>query len=401
MGERRLSSWIDGFVEYAQVFNTTERYRRWAAYFCISAASKRSIALRAWANFLAPNLYIIMVGGPGTGKSQAVAAVESVLTPATKFSYIPHSVTRAGMEDFMLANLQMRTGPDSRLIASNECIGLCDEMQGILPDQDLGHLTLYNRLFDNPKLHIAVTRSHGEIRLESPFCAILTGAQPAFLSTTLPEQAWGMGFMSRAILIWGIPAPRRSMFTGVNLDFKLQSALIADLRTIHELYGFMRLSPAAQALYDEWWVEAGGQPIPQHKRLAAYNIRREVNMIKLAMVHSLSESGDLVVEERHVAAAIGALLEAESQMTSIFNEMNSVGHSAAMEDILDYVRINTASGRDTDEADIFGMLMQRFQPTQVHAMMENMVKGGALELVSGNNVKGIRRFRLGRRQPQA
>jgi hypothetical protein len=245
---------------------------------------------------------------------------------------------------------------------------------------------------------MAVTRSNGEVKLEFPYCAIFTGAQPAFLATTLPEQAWGMGFMSRSILIWGAAPERRSMFTGVQIDYALQSSLISDLRCIHELNGWMTLTPTAQALYDEWWVHSGGMPIPQHKRLAmGYNVRREVHMMKLAMIHMLSEGNGPLIEEHHVAAAIMALLEAEQQMTHIFNEMSSAGHMVAMEDILDFVRNNTAADRDTTEADVIHMLMQRFPSTQVHAMVENLIASGTLQAVGGANVRGIRRFRLGKK----
>jgi hypothetical protein len=92
-----------------------------------------------------------------------------------------------------------------------------------------------------------------------------------------------------------------------------------------------------------------------------------------------------------------ALLEAEQQMTHIFNEMSSAGHMVAMEDILDFVRNNTAADRDTTEADVIHMLMQRFPSTQVHAMVENLIASGTLQAVGGANVRGIRRFRLGKK----
>lgn len=395
---RRLPNWLEAFSEYAQIYNTPDRYRTWAGVFCLAAATKRSIAMRARGNILYPNLFVLLLGGPATGKSQAVNAIKSVLTPASKFSYIPPSVTRAGLEDFMRGNINTRVGPDGRQMMSNECIGLSEEMQGILPDQDLGHLTLYNILYDLPAMHKAVTRSNGEVRLESPYCTIFTGAQPAFLATTLPEQAWGMGFMSRSIMVWGTPPPRRSAFSEAETNTKLQEDLIHDLRAIFALHGYMQWSPAAQKLYDIWWVEHGGLPIPKHKRLAmGYNGRRELHMLKLAMVMSLAQSNALIVEERHVAAAIELLLEAEQQMQHIFNEMSSTGSMVALEDVLDVVRVNTAADRDTDEGQLIQMLMQRFPATQIHSMVENLIASNALELSGGGNVRGIRKFRLGRK----
>ena len=220
----------------------------------VGTAVTRQVGMRARGNNLFPNLILELVGGPGTGKSQAVTAARSLFIAATGMSIIPASVTRAGLEDYMQGNLQQRKNPDGSLLLSHECIGLSEEMQGILPDQDLGHLTLYNILYDLPSIHKAQTRTNGIVSLEAPYCSILTGAQPAFLSSTMPEQAWGMGFMSRSIMIFDVPRERRSMFIHQDVDHKLKADLIHDLKIIHNMHGWLVWSPEAMALYDEWWV---------------------------------------------------------------------------------------------------------------------------------------------------
>lgn len=368
----------------------------------VGTAVRRGVAMRSRGNNLCPNLFIELVGGPGTGKSQSINAVRSIFIPATNRSIIPASVTRAGMEDYMKENLQQGKTPDGGLLMSHECIGLSEEMQGILPDQDLGHLTLYNILYDLPSIHKAVTRSYGEIRLEAPYCSILTGAQPAFLATTMPEQAWGMGFMSRSIMVFDTPRERRSMFELRDVDHKLKADLIHDLKCITELYGYIEWEDEAVHLYDEWWVEAGGQPVPSQKRLAmGYNSRRELHMAKLAMIHSLSRSDELFVSVGDVAAAIKDLLHFEAQMKNIFIEMATTGSMVALADVLDRVKVNTAEGKKTDEATLIEMLMQRFPSTQVHSMIENMISSRAIVSCGGVEIKGMRKFMTGTSIPVA
>ena len=362
----------------------------------VGTAVRRQVAMRARGNNLCPNLFVELVGGPGAGKSQSISAARSIFLPATNRSIIPASVTRAGMEDYMKDNLQQSKSPDGGLLMSHECVGLSEEMQGILPDQDLGHLTLYNILYDLPSIHKAVTRSYGEIRLEAPYCSILTGAQPAFLATTMPEQAWGMGFMSRSIMVFDSPRDRRSMFELRDVDHKLKADLIADLKTISELYGYIEWESTAITLYNEWWVEAGGQPVPTQKRLAmGYNSRRELHMAKLAMIHSLARSDDLFVSLADVAAAIKDLLHFEAQMKNIFIEMATTGSMVALADVLDRVKVNTADGKHTEEATLIEMLMQRFPSTQVHSMIENMISSKAIVNVAGVEIKGMRKFMAG------
>lgn len=393
---RRLSDFITGFKHYSEVYNTTPLFAQAAAIWMVGTSVRRQVGMRARGNSLHPNLFIELVGGPGTGKSQSINAARSIFLPATNSSIIPASVTRAGMEDYMQQNLQQSKSPDGALLLSHECIGLSEEMQGILPDQDLGHLTLYNILYDLPKFHKAVTRTHGEVSLEAPYCSILTGAQPAFLATTMPEQAWGMGFMSRSIMVFDTPRERRSMFELRDTDPTLKANLIADLKTIASLYGWMEWTKEAEALYDEWWVQAGGIPVPPAKRLAmGYNSRRELHMAKLAMCISLSRSDDLFVDEKDVAAAIETLLHFESKMNSIFQEMAATGSMVMLQDVIDKIKADSAEGRPTEEATIINMLMQRFPATQVHSMIGNLVDSKVIRNVAGVDVRGCRRFMAG------
>jgi hypothetical protein len=393
---RRLRDFIEAFQVYTEVYNTTPLYAKAAGLWMVGTAVRRAVGMRAWGNTTHPNLFVELVGGPGTGKSQAVTAARSIFIPATSSSIIPASITRAGMEDYMQQNLQQTKAPDGSLLLSHECIGLSEEMQGILPDQDLGHLTLYNILYDLPKLHKARTRTHGEIALEAPYCSILTGAQPAFLATTMPEQAWGMGFMSRSIMVFDTPRERRSMFELRSVDPTLQASLIADLRSIKEMYGYMEWTAEAEALYNEWWVKEGGQPIPQAKRLAmGYNSRREIHMAKIAMILSLSRGEDLFVTEENVADAISTLLLFESKMNSIFQEMAATGSMVMLQDVIDRIKADSANGVSTDEAALISMLMQRFPSTQVHSMIQNLVDSKVIKNVSNLDVRGCRRFQAG------
>lgn len=392
---RRLPNFIKAFSQYSHTFNTVPAFSEWGGIWQIGTAVTRSVGMRIRGNSLHPNIFALLVAGPGTGKSQLVKAVRSILVPATKMSLIPPSITRAGLEDYMQKNLKMdRKDPSGKQLVSNECIGLAEEMQGILPDQDMGHLTLYNLLYDLPDMHMAQTRTNGEVRLDAPYASLLVGAQPAFLATAMPEQAWGMGFMSRTIMVFDVARDRRSAFELQDVDRKLQADLIHDLQQIYKLNGWITWSPDARALYEEWWVKEGGTPVPQAKRLAmGYNSRRELHFFKLAMIQSLAESNDLIVTLDHAAAAIELLIRTEEKMKSIFNEMAQTGAMVAIEDMLDAVRTRTASGKDMPEADLIQMLLQRFPSTQVHSLVENLIASKAILVSGGLEARGMRRFK--------
>lgn len=378
---RQCEDFITSFLEYAKPFNAGVNFLEWGAVWAVGTAVTRSVGTKLRGQHTAPNLFVLLVAGPGSGKSQTAMAVKSILSPATGFSFIPQSVTRAGLQDYMQDNLHSRRAPDGSIIPTHECIALSEEMQGILPEHDIGHLTLYNELYSIQSTYRAVTRTNGEISLQSPYCSIITGAQPAYLADTIPELAWGMGFMSRSLLVFDAAPPRTSAFEAPDVDFELKSKLVHDLKQIHNLYGWFKWEKKAQALYEEWWVKQGGPPVPSNKRLAmSYNARRDLHFFKLAMIFSLSRSNELIVRLEDAARAIALLTGTESRMRHIFNEMAATGVSATYGDVIEAVRVRCADGAAMPEADLIHMLLDRYQPTQIASLIENLLSSGVLAL---------------------
>jgi len=211
---------------------------------------------------------------------------------------------------------------------------------------------------------------------------------------TIPEQAWGMGFMSRCIMIFDQAKTRTSAFDYEDVDHKLKADIIADLKQIRTLYGYFKWVKQAKQLYEEWWVKNGGPPIPQNKRLAmGYNARRDLHFFKTAMTFSLSRGNDLMVTVKDASRAIEYLVRSEDRMRHIFNEMASTGAVAAYGDVIDAVRIRSADGGCMPEADLIHMLMDRFQPTQINALIDNLLSSQVLGLRVGSITGvGLRSF---------
>src|SRR6267378_5066033 len=68
-GRRRLTSWIESFIEHTVNLESAEIYRKWAAISMIAAALEQ----RVWVDTgsaLYPNIYTFLVGHPGIGKSR-------------------------------------------------------------------------------------------------------------------------------------------------------------------------------------------------------------------------------------------------------------------------------------------------------------------------------------------
>lgn len=400
MSKKARGDWIDEFMAFARPFNTTPLFLEWGAVWQLTTAVTRQCVSELYGQKLAPNMFVLLIGGPGSGKSQAISAIRSIMLAGTGMTFIPSSVTRAALQDFMHENLQNRKGPDGSFLPSNEAIALSEEMQGILPEHDVGHLSLYNELYDLRSIYKSRTRTHGQVDLQSPYCSIITGAQPAFLGTTLPEQAWGMGFMSRSVMVFDRQRDRSSAFRHKKLDEAARTKLISSLRQRAKLFGYFQWSEEAIHLYETWWVDKGGPPVPQAKRLAmGYNTRRDLHFFKLAMAYSLARGTDLIVTLDDATQAISLLLRTEERMKFIFAEMANTGVMVAIQDVLDIIRQETGAGRTVHESVLINALQSRFPPNQVHAIIDNLEKAQMIKVATDKagipTARGYRSFTAG------
>src|SRR5262245_36320651 len=96
---RRLPNWITSFMRLTEHLDTPEIFRRWAAISVLSSVLERKVWNRTKGRPLYPNLYIVLVGTPGAGKSAIVSYCEKLLRALEEIHVAPSSVTSASLVD--------------------------------------------------------------------------------------------------------------------------------------------------------------------------------------------------------------------------------------------------------------------------------------------------------------
>lgn len=279
-------------------------------------------------------MYTLLVGPPASGKTEAINPTEYFWNKARRLKVAPRSVTRASLVD-ELAEAQKRLpiGP-TELIEYASLNVSAGELGVLLPAHDTDFLSVLNHLYDNPPWHSEKRRTMKiNHHIVNPQLNILAGTQPAYLASLLPEEAWGMGFMSRQIMIYSSQVMQVELFPEFfglaegNVKRKaLENALASDMIALSELYGQARWDIDAATELRRWYLE-GMKPVPEHSKLTHYTGRRVIHIGKLSMIASLSRGSDLKITLSDLNRARDWLLEAEMAMPDIFREM--VGRSDA------------------------------------------------------------------------
>lgn len=336
---RRLPDWIESFLAFTKDIPSPEIFRLWTAISIIAGTANRRIWIETSQTILYPNLYVLLVAPPGIGKTQAIDRANAFWREIPGINVAPDSVTRASLLD-TLAGAGTKTILPSGEFQMYHALNVAAGEFGVLcPAHDLEFLNTLNVLYDAPKILSERRRGRAEQELviDYPMLNILAGTQPMFLSTLLPEQAWGMGFTARVLMVYSAKVIKVDIFNPlIQGDMTLRQGLTKDLETMTKLWGTLRWTDEAKQTILAWYA-TDLAPVPTHSRLQNYNTRRLLHVFKLCMVSAVSRSNDMCIEVIDVQRAQEWLLAVEERMPDIFREMAGQSDKAVIDDLHDFM----------------------------------------------------------------
>lgn len=379
------ASWIESYLDYVKNQPAPEIFKRWAAMGAIAIALEKRCYVYTADSPVYPNLYIMLVGRPGIGKSQAINPVGDLLNKTGCFNLVPDDLTGSALLDHLASSemrvRQINNSPENREYHSGGL--LVSEMGTLIREHDLSFLSILSNIYDCPPLYRQIRRhsKSDPINITNPQLTMVAGTQPGYLGSVFPPEAWVQGFMSRVIMIHSGEETRPKLFakTRSKKDETVSARLVQQLATLAELEGeFIFDEDAAEAL--EAWYEGRMQPEPTAHRLQGYNARRGIQIQKLCMVirasrWAMGQRGmDISLED--YTTAMNLLLQAEEEMPNVFMEMAGKSDIDVLRDLHSWGwRQYIESGRRA----LYLSEIMNFLTTRVSAWQSQKVWNSALE----------------------
>lgn len=394
-GQRRLSSWIDSFLEYTEILPSPPLMRKWAAIAFVAAAMERKIWVRSMGSNLYPNLYIFLVGPPGVGKGIAINAGERIIREVPNLIIGPTDMTAASLIDALNeAVRRMILKGDTPLVEFNSLTILSRELGVLIPSWETSLMNNLTDIYDGFTIEQKRRGKDLKIKISAPQINLLGACTPAYLQQVMPQGAWDQGFISRSILVYSGDREIRDPFSEDTQSSFMQRTyadLLHDLKTIASEYGQLSFTkPAAAAI--KAWVTSGLQPEPTHLKLQSYNARRLAHLLKLCMVSSVSKRSDKIVTIEDYSEALNWLIEVEANMPDIFKAMPSGGDSDAMNETWNYLwALYSKENKPIAEHRVVHFLRERVPAHSVMRIIEIMVKSHMMEVsITNNNFQGYK-----------
>jgi len=394
-GNGAWTDFIDEFMEYTENTPSPEIYRLWSAISMVAGALERRVWTVSGDNVDYANLYILLVGTPGTGKGviRHVGELWQLAKEPTggfAYSVAPDSATKAALVDQLMKSEKVRITKQGNLIY-HALLVPAEEFEVLLPSYNPEFLSFLNSVWNNPLQHREIRR-HGpakDVEISCPFMHILGGVQPAWFVAHFPEEAWTTGFIRRIIMIYAESPPTQSPFKTNPKRTAIKEHIVQRLGHLSTLQGHLGWEMEGMRQVEEWH-EAGYAPVPTHSRLAVgYNRSRLQMLVKLAMTASVSRTGNIQegITQGDVTRALGWLLQAESRMEDIFRSMQGKSDSAIIEELHYFVATqwNRNGKEGVSDAIINKFLMTRVPSEKISKVIDIAARSEMIVKVPGSD----------------
>jgi hypothetical protein len=373
----RGRSWIELFVEQTAETASPDIFRKWAGIAAIAGAMERKIWVVSRGTPLFPNLYIMLIGPPGVGKSIILARINQLWSFLQEHHKGSSSLTRASFIDELDGAKRKQLFGPGPYEDYNSLTAAISEMGVLLPAYEHAFMSTLTDIYDGTPYSEKRRTKELSITIAKPFFNLVCGSTPSYLGKFMPEGAWDQGFISRNIMVYcGLSEPRNPFEAPAKIEL---TGLIKDLRLIGDQRGELVFSKEASTALVAW-VLSGGPPAPDHPRLASYLPRRTAHLLKLCMVCSIAWGASQTIEIQHYQEALGWLLEAEALMPDIFRAMLKGGDSQALQDCWHFIwKMNGRTKQPVMESVVALFLSERVPAHNVEKLMQLMVRTGHVE----------------------
>ena len=325
-------NFLNGFLKYCEGSEVPDSFYVWSSYAALSTFIGRNVFLRAGRMIYYPNIYAILVGSAGSGKTQAMDVakrlVEDVPKMAPRISM--STETPEGWLRYMAGDpdanpaipsqvLTPVTWPTGSIGPSYPMLIKANEFINFIAKDPIGWITTLNDIYDQDFFGYR-TKNKGLDKIVGP-CVTVLGALPTETSQELQKaHIIASGFARRTIFQYGerkFHEPHAIIHYDEDKE-TLRQSLIDYGTELSQVHGQFRWSEDTQ----KWWVnwyDANSVAVPSAEpHLIDWLNSKPAQTIKIGMLTSLAESFDLELKIEHLQRALDYFEILEKDLYKIF-----------------------------------------------------------------------------------
>lgn len=341
-------SFLSDFTDFCNDTEASPTYAIYSGLVTLSALISRRVWLPMGHFSIYPNLYVVLVGPQGLRKSTAMdvgkglirqvnkrrsggtTSVDAVLG-SIKFD-IPLSAECCTAEkiiqDMQSTKREIDSCPpewETQKIYSPMNV-MVTELSELLKVGGQGMISFLTAIFDRD-VYDYRTKNRGQEYLEGPFLNLIACTTPEWINGYLREDVISGGFARRALFVFeneeGRRIPRPSLTPNMRRAY---TSMLDYADRVKSIKGPLKFTDSAARYHDDWYLN---YKIPVDPLIAGYYRSKQIQLLKIAILLSISESSDLLITEHHITFAMDILGLMEKNLSKVFagigkNDLHSV-----------------------------------------------------------------------------
>lgn len=401
MSKRNFPDFLRAYSEYAIDDFCPPEFHVWTGLSLIAACLERKVWLEQRTKHSTvchyPNVYILLVSHPGMGKTTALnRGVDLIETlKADKYQdlrIIPTQTTEAALVELMEPPQTVEMSPGRQHQFSSGFFYAGEASQSSLQDIYGTFNNTITGFYDCPTYFRKKLKGQNRTTEIKNVCFNLLAASTFdYLKSLVDENSVMGGFASR--LIYVISKERKVRESKWSVAYEgepdriLETKLVEDLHHITKLTGRFKPTAGFISRWETAYPNFAQSLIDLNSsRMESLMARKFTNYMKVAMLLSVSERSDLIVDETHWDLAV-------DMVEGVTKHNSSILTSALMAKKDTQEGLNTfvlnAIGKNGDELPLtaFKLKLARYggDPGRVDATIAMMVEAKMIEFVVGSN----------------
>lgn len=314
-------AYLDDYQAYTDPLETPQHIKIWCAMSALAACAQRKIWLDMGHFKISPNLYIVLDGPPGVvRKSTSMGTVQDLLRPFEKVRIQSDSITFRKVLSSMEATRQPFSENGNPAFHCSLTL-FANEMGVLVKEGDKDFVIALNSMYDCKPEHRHGTEHYGSNFIPNPYLNILACTTPDWVSENLGADIIGGGFSARAIFVLGMKREKVNPFPMITAEGRAaKDRLQNTYARVLDQMGEVKFSEAGFKFYYDWYMAfynedtsknyvfppryENPRPPNHNPKMAPYTERKFVHLLKLSLLFSMADRGNMLLEDDDLLKAM-------------------------------------------------------------------------------------------------
>jgi hypothetical protein len=320
-------SFLKDYAIYTSGNEAPKVFHFWAGMMALSSIISRRVCFRLGYFDIHPNLYIVLVGTPGTKKTTAMSISKEIIRDIGDIPYSAECITKQAlckeMAEQCVKTFSDKTG---EIVTYTPYSIFATELSHFLGMGTAKEMIDFLTTIYDERFYTTKTKNKGNDIIVGPYITMLACTTPDWIRGWMREDVITGGFSRRALFVYYNGSRERIPIPEVTQEMlEARARCIKWGKSLVNIQGNFDITPDALEFYKDWYKKL---EIPQDFT-GGYFESKHVQMLKSAMLIALSESHDLVLRIEHIQLALAQLGYVEANMRKVFegvgrNELNAI-----------------------------------------------------------------------------